>query len=534
VLGGLAGLLAAGVALGVAELVAGLIGPGSSPVVAVGNAAIALAPEPVKEFAIRTFGSNDKPALVTGTLIVIALYAVAVGLVALRHRRAGEIGVLLFGLVGIVAALTRPAGTTLDGLPSFVGAVVGVVALRVLIAPLRRPVAAPEIPATASRSAGDQPAEERPAEDAPAEQLPRERTGVDRRGFLVSGAVAVGVAVVAGGGGRLLQRRFDVATEREALTLPRPASPAPALPAGADLAPRVPGLTPLVTSGSSFYRVDTAITVPQIRPSSYRLALTGRFGRRRTFTLADLYRRPDLMERDVTLTCVSNEVGGDLAGNARWLGVPLGTFLRENDLRPEATQLVCRSTDGMTIGASAGAALDTPDAMLAIGMNGRPLPVAHGFPVRMIIPGQYGYVSACKWLASIEATTYDDYDPYWVRQGWAAQGPILIASRIDTPSPLRSYAAGRRSIAGVAWAQTRGIARVEVKVDDGEWTAARLAPDPGADVWRQWVLPFDFGRGSHTISVRATSADGELQTENRADPYPAGATGWHTVTVETT
>jgi DMSO/TMAO reductase YedYZ molybdopterin-dependent catalytic subunit len=169
--------------------------------------------------------------------------------------------------------------------------------------------------------------------------------------------------------------------------------------------------------------------------------------------------------------------------------------------------------------------------MLAIGMNGRPLPVAHGFPVRMIIPGQYGYVSACKWLAGIEATTYDDYDPYWVRQGWVAQGSIRLASRIDTPTPVRSYAAGRRSIAGVAWAQTRGIAAVEVKVDDGEWTAARLAPDPGVDVWRQWVLPFDFRRGSHTITVRATSADGEQQTETRADPYPAGATGWHTVTV---
>jgi DMSO/TMAO reductase YedYZ molybdopterin-dependent catalytic subunit len=504
-LGGLAGLLAAAVALGAAELVAGLIGPRSSPVVAVADAAIALTPQPVKEFAIRTFGSSDKLVLVVGTLVVIGLYAAAVGLLALRDRRAGEIGVLLFGLVGIVAAVTRPSATPLDGLPAFVGAGVGIAALRVLIAPLRRPAA---------------------------QAVPAVRSGVDRRSFLVAGTVALGAAVVTGGGGRLLQRRFDVATEREVLTLPRPASPAPALPAGADLARGVPGLTPLVTRSGDFYRVDTAITVPQIRPSSYRLALTGRFGQQRTFTLQDLYRRPDLIERDVTLTCVSNEVGGDLAGNARWLGVPLGTFLQEFDLRPEATQLVCRSSDGMTIGASARAALETPDAMLAIGMNGRPLPVDHGFPVRMIIPGQYGYVSACKWLTSIEATTYDDYDPYWVRQGWAAQGPIRLASRIDTPAG--SFRAGRRAIAGVAWAQTRGIAGVEVKVDDADWRPARLAPDPGLDVWRQWVLPFDFGRGPHTITVRATSADGERQTEAQADPYPAGATGWHTVRVVTT
>jgi DMSO/TMAO reductase YedYZ molybdopterin-dependent catalytic subunit len=515
-LAGLAGLLAAGVALGVAELVAGIVGAGSSPVVAVGNAAIALTPQPVKEFAIRTFGSNDKRALVTGTLIVLALYAVVVGLVALRRRVLGELGVVLFGLVGIVAALTRPSGTTLDALPSFLGAVVGVAALRALVAPLTRP----------------SPSSEPPAEEPGEPGTLRERTGLDRRGFLVRGGVALGAVVVAGGGGRLLQRRFDVASQRSALVLPRAASPAPALPRGADLARDVPGLTPLVTANRDFYRVDTAITVPQIPPSSYRLALTGRFGRRASFTLDDLYGRADLVERDVTLTCVSNEVGGTLAGNARWLGVPLGAFLHENGLRPDATQLVCRSTDGMTIGASARAALDTRDAMLAIGMNGEPLPVEHGFPVRMIIPGQYGYVSACKWLAGIEATTYEAYDAYWVGQGWARQGPIRLASRIDTPAPLRSFAAGRRAIAGVAWAQTRGIRTVEVKVDDGAWTAARLAPDQGADLWRQWVLPYDFRPGSHTIAVRATAADGELQTDRRAAPFPAGATGWHTVTVD--
>jgi DMSO/TMAO reductase YedYZ molybdopterin-dependent catalytic subunit len=505
---GLAGLLAAGVALGVGELVAGVVAPGSSPVVAVADAVVALTPEPVKQFGIRTFGTGDKPALVTGTLVVVALYAVLVGLLAERRPRAGDAGVALFGVVGILAAVTRPGSSAVDGLPSFAGALAGIVALRLLLARL--------VPVGAGGPAsGNGPV----------------RAG-GRREFLVAGGIALGAAVVTAGGGRLLQRRFDVAEERAALRLPRPASPAPALPAGADLARQVPDLTPLVTGNGGFYRVDTAIAVPQLRPRDYRLDLTGMFARRRTATLEDLYRRRDLVERDITLTCVSNEVGGDLAGNARWLGVPLGAFLREHGLDPAATQLVCRSSDGMTIGASARAALDTPDAMLAIGMNGVPLPVQHGFPVRMIIPGQYGYVSACKWLTSIEATTFEAYDAYWVQQGWGQQGSIRLESRIDTPAG--AFRAGRRAIAGVAWAQTRGIAKVDVKVDDADWAPARLAPDPGADVWRQWVLPHEFRAGPHTISVRATSADGELQTEERADPYPAGATGWHTVHVTAT
>jgi DMSO/TMAO reductase YedYZ molybdopterin-dependent catalytic subunit len=336
---------------------------------------------------------------------------------------------------------------------------------------------------------------------------------------------------VAGGGGRLLQRRFDVAEARAALTLPRPASPAPRLPAGADLARDVDGLTPLFTSNREFYRVDTAISVPQVRPADYRLSLTGMFDSPRSYTLAELFERDDVMERDITLTCVSNEVGGQLAGTARWLGVPLGALLRENGIRTDSNQLVCRSVDGMTIGAPTSSALQVEDAMLAFGMNGEPLPVEHGFPVRMLIPGLYGYVSACKWLARIEATTYDAFDAYWVERDWAAEGPIKIASRIDTPAPLRSFDAGRRAIAGVAWAQTRGIERVEVKVDDEDWIEAELSPQVDADLWRQWVLPYDFRAGSHTLTARATSTDGELQTDERAAPFPDGASGWHSIRV---
>ena len=212
----------------------------------------------------------------------------------------------------------------------------------------------------------------------------------------------------------------------------------------------------------------------------------------RSYTLPDLFERDDLIERDVTLTCVSNEVGGRLAGTARWLGVPLGAFLRENGIRSGSDQLVCRDVNGMTIGAPTRSALEVEDAMLAFGMNGEPLPVEHGFPVRMLIPGLYGYVSACKWLTGIEATTFDAFDAYWIERDWAAEGPIKVASRIDTPAPLREFPAGRRAIAGVAWAQTRGIASVEVRVDEEDWVEAELSPEVDADLWRQWVLPYDF------------------------------------------
>jgi DMSO/TMAO reductase YedYZ molybdopterin-dependent catalytic subunit len=546
-LAALSGLIAAAVALGVAELVAGLIGPASSPVIAVGNAAIPLTPEPVKSFAIRTFGEADKIALVVGTLVVIALYAVVVGLVGLRSRLLGYAGIALFGLVGFVAAVTRPAGGVLDGVPSLVGALVGVLALAALLATLSTRDAHPAavgLPtpggtgdgasaggATAASTAAS-------ADDRVLGRLrevlaagDRNGSAVDRRRFLVTSGVAVGAAAVTGGGGRLLQRRFAVAGERTDLALPTPSSPAQALPAGADLAERVPGLTPLFTANSDFYRVDTALTVPQLSPSSYSLTLTGMFDEPRSYTLAELFERDDLIERDITLTCVSNEVGGTLASTARWIGVPLGAFLREAGVQSGSDQLVCRSSDGMTIGTPTRSALDVEDAMLAIGMNGEPLPVENGFPVRMLIPGLYGYVSACKWLTDIEATTYGAFDAYWTERDWAIDGPIKVFSRIDTPAPLRQFPAGRQAVAGVAWAQTRGIARVEVKVDDAEFVDAELAPEVDADLWRQWVLPVDFAPGQHQLTVRATDRDGTVQTDQRVAPFPNGASGWHSIRV---
>ena len=524
-LGALAGLLAAAVALGVAELVAALVGPASSPVVAVGDVVITLTPEPVKAFAIRTFGQSDKLALVVGTLVLLAVYALLIGFLSLRRRGLGTAGILLFGAIGAVAAATRPAGGLLDAIPSVVGAIAGVLALRALTAPL-----------FVLEPAGPGP----DTDDALLDRLrvvlgsgDRKGVALDRRRFFVTSGVALGVAVVTGAAGKLLQQRFDVADARQDLQLPTPASPAPSLPAGADLAREVDDLTPLFTPNRDFYRVDTAISVPQIRPKDYRLTLAGMFDAPGTYTLADLFDRDDLIERDITLTCVSNEVGGLLAGNARWLGVPLGAFLRENGIRPESSQLVCRSADGMTIGAPTRTALDVDDAMLAFGMNGEPLPVEHGFPVRMVIPGLYGYVSACKWLTRIEATTFDAFDAYWVERGWAEQGPIKVASRIDTPRSLQTIPAGRRAVAGVAWAQGRGIERVEVKVDDDDWADAELAPDIGPDSWRQWRFAYEFRRGSHLLKVRATASDGEVQTDRSVPPFPDGASGWHTIRVIT-
>ena len=523
-----AGLLSAGVALGGAELVAGLIGPQSSPVVAVGDTVITLVPEPVKAFAIRTFGEHDKTALVVGTLVVLAVYAAVLGVLALRRRAVGVAGIALFGLVGAAAAVTGLAGGPLDALPALVGALAGTVALLALLAPLTVPA-----PGTADT---------RPGHEAPlAERLrtalgsgDRKGAGLDRRRFFLAGGAAAGAVVVTGGAGRLLLRRFDVGAARADLTLPAPASPAAPLPSGADLAPQVRGLTPLFTSNREFYRVDTAITVPQISPADYRLTLTGMFDSPRTYTLEDLLGRDDVVERDITLTCVSNTVGGRLAGTARWLGIPLGALLRENGIRSGSDQLVCRSSDGMTIGAPTRAALEVEDAMIAFGMNGEPLPVEHGFPVRMLIPGLYGYVSACKWMTGIEASTYGAFDAYWTRRDWAGQAPIKIASRIDTPAPLRRFPAGRRPIAGVAWAQTRGIGAVEVRVDDGPWLPAELSPQVDADLWRQWVLPHDFAPGSYQLTVRAISAEGEVQTDERAEPSPAGASGLHSIRVTAT
>ncbi|MFJ8931465.1 molybdopterin-dependent oxidoreductase [Streptomyces sp. NPDC102364] len=520
--GAVAGCVAGCAALAAAEPVAALVRPQVAPLTVVGGAAIDRAPTPVKEWAIRTFGTDDKPMLQLGIVAVLLLFACALGVVAVRHRRAGSAGVLLIGLVGAAAALTRPdAAGLLDALPSLVAAVVGALVLYWLSGLAARDRAADVVVAA-------------PTDEAAPAATPR--NPLARRPFLLAvGGTAVGsVAIGALGRGLAGSRGSGARASREALTLPAPASPAPPVPKGTQL--RIPGVSPFRTPNSDFYRVDTALVVPEVDAGTWRLRLHGKgVSRPVTFTLDDLLGR-DLIERDITLTCVSNEVGGPYAGNARWLGVPLATLLREAGVRPPqkggpADQLVARSVDGMTIGTPVDDVMDGRDALLAVGMNGQPLPFAHGFPVRMVVPGLFGYVSACKWLTDLELTTFDAYDPYWVKRKWARRAPIKTQARIDTPKPFAHPKTGTVMVAGVAWAQHRGIDKVEVRVDDGPWEAAELAAEDSRDTWRQWSYAWRATKGGHNLTVRATDRTGDVQTAQRAGTFPDGASGRHTVVV---
>nr|WTA67065.1 molybdopterin-dependent oxidoreductase [Micromonospora sp. NBC_00855] len=547
----LAGITAAAVAIGIAEPVAVLTGPRSAPLVAVGGVIVDAVPESLKQLAIDLFGTADKIALLVGTAVLLGAFAALFGVLAIRRLALGLAGIAAFGAIGVAAALTRPGADLADALPSLVGAGLGALVLWLFIAgPFElnpwswSPPTPPAGPAPASP--GDPVSSSGPVSPGgpvPAGSVPVTPAGptaavepagpaeVDpdsRRRFLTGSGVLLGTAVVAGLGGRWLAGRRGVSAARDAIRLPAPVAPAPAVPAGADLS--LTQLAPYVTPNFGFYRIDTALVVPQVDPDTWRLRIHGRVGKERTYSYADLLARP-LVERYVTLACVSNEVGGDLIGNARWLGVPLRELLDEVEPDDDADQVVGRSVDGWTCGTPTAALRDGRDALLAVGMNGEPLPVEHGFPVRMVVPGLYGYVSACKWVTELELTRFADFDAYWVPRGWSAQGPIKTQSRIDAPRGRNRLTTGPVTIAGVAWAQHRGIRRVEVRVDDGQWQEAALAPTVSVDTWVQWSWRWDATPGEHRLQVRATDATGETQTERTQDVVPDGATGWHTVTV---
>jgi DMSO/TMAO reductase YedYZ molybdopterin-dependent catalytic subunit len=499
------GILTALFALGIAEIPASLIDDRSSPLVAVGSAAIDRTPEWLKSFAIRTFGSNDKLALMVGMIAVILILAAVLGVASIRRPWIGLTGLWILAAVGAAAAFTRPTGSVLSMIPSIVGAFAGSYAFRWLLK-AAQPSGALESPTRPVEMPGD----------------------VDRRRFLFASLSIASAAVATGGLGRfLINRRFGVAeAARDALKIPAPADVAPSPPAGLD----TPGISPFITPNADFYRVDTALVIPRVDTNTWRLTIHGKVDREMELTFDDLMAR-DLIERDVTLACVSNEVGGHYIGNARWVGAPLKPLLEEAGVQEGADQIVSRSVDGFTVGTPTALTMDGRDAMLAISMNGETLPFTHGFPVRMIVPGLYGYVSATKWLTDIELTTFDAYDPYWVQRGWAQQAPIKTESRIDTPRALSEVKVGTVIVAGVAWAQHRGIERVEVRVDEGEWYEATLSTQDTTDTWRQWRWPWEATTGSHTLQVRATDAEGATQSEQRVTPFPDGATGWHTVVV---
>ncbi|SCF17906.1 DMSO/TMAO reductase YedYZ, molybdopterin-dependent catalytic subunit [Micromonospora saelicesensis] len=548
----LAGITAAAVAIGIAEPVAVLTGPRSAPLVAVGGVIVDAVPESLKQLAIDLFGTADKIALLVGTAVLLGGFAALFGVLAVRRLALGLAGIAAFGAIGVAAALTRSGADLADALPSLVGAGLGALVLWLFIGgPFELDPwtwSPPTPPAGRVSSAGSalpggpvSPGESVPV--SPAGPVPVTPAGptaavepvgpaeVDpesRRRFLTGSGVLLGTAVVAGLGGRWLAGRRGVSAARDAIRLPAPVAPAPAVPAGADLS--LTQLAPYVTPNFGFYRIDTALVVPQVDPDTWRLRIHGRVGRERTYSYADLLARP-LVERYVTLACVSNEVGGDLIGNALWLGVPLRELLDEVEPDDDADQVVGRSVDGWTCGTPTAALRDGRDALLAVGMNGEPLPVEHGFPVRVVVPGLYGYVSACKWVTELELTRFADFDAYWVPRGWSPQGPIKTQSRIDTPRGRNRLTAGPVTVAGVAWAQHRGIRRVEARVDDGPWQEAALAPTVSVDTWVQWSWRWDATPGEHRLQVRATDATGETQTERTQDVVPDGATGWHTITV---
>ncbi|HEU4492003.1 MAG TPA: molybdopterin-dependent oxidoreductase [Jiangellales bacterium] len=496
----LAGVVAVGAGLGVAELVAGWTGA-PTPVIAVGGEVVDRVPGPVKDWAVSTFGTADKAVLVVGVVVVLAALAAAAGVVAGRNRRAG-LG-LAAGLVVLaaLAVLGRPGSGVRDLLPTAVGGAVGLVALDLLVGRVPAPGAgAPDV------------------DDA-----------VSRRAFLRAvGLIALLGGVAAAGGRWLVGRRDDIEAARAGLVLPRPlpaAEPPPGT--GVDAAGAVPWRTP----NDRFYRIDTALSPPLVHPDEWRLRVHGLVERQAEVDFDGLVGR-GLVDRWVTLTCVSNEVGGALVGNALWTGVPVAALLAEVRPRADADMVLSTSVDGWTASTPLDVLGDGRDALLAVGMNGEPLPVRHGFPVRMVVPGLYGYVSATKWVIDLEVTRFDRAEAYWTSRGWSARAPVKTASRIDVPRAGARVPAGPVTVAGTAWAQHRGVEAVEVRVDGGPWGKARLAAVPSVDTWRQWAWEWDAPRGTHRLEARAVDGTGEAQTGAVAPPAPDGATGWHAVTVE--
>lgn len=497
-LAALSGVVAVGAGVAIAHFIAAFTGASASPLVAVGSAFIDLTPTWLKEFAVQRFGTADKPILIGSISAVLILMSALAGVLARRWRIVGCVTVGLVGVIAAIAAMSRPDATPIDVVPALVGALVAAGTLAWITRP-------------------------QPAADGSA------RRGPERRTVLLGSLVVAGGAVVIGVVGNVLGgslRNVDAA--RAAVKLPTPADPAPPLPTGVDV--KVDGVSPFRVSAEDFYRVDTALVVPAIVPDDWQLSVGGMVDEPYTLSYDELLGMP-MIERDLTLTCVSNEVGGQYVGNAVWLGVRLKDVLTRAGVSKSADQLFSRSSDGWTASTPMAAALDGRDAIIAVAMNGEPLPAEHGFPARMVIPGLYGFISATKWLVSLDASTYAQDEAYWTQRGWATDAPIRTMARVEVPRPLSTVQAGAIAIAGTAWAQHRGIERVEVQVDDEPWGEARLGAVPSVDTWRQWWIPWNAKPGRHTIRARATDKDGMTQPDARLTPFPSGAQGWHEVVV---
>ncbi|MGV0991240.1 MAG: molybdopterin-dependent oxidoreductase [Mycobacterium sp.] len=499
-----AGVAAAAVGVGVAQLLATFFSPAADVRTSVGSAVINLTPGPVKEWAIQTFGTSDKLFLTVMVLVVIAAVAAISALWEHSRLPLGSLAMMAGGAAGCAAVLTRPGAGIADIIPTVVGVACAVVVLRLLSA------------------SADAPQADDQASAAPVADPGR------RRSLMTLGFGAAGLA--AGVTGMVLTRRLrSVSAERGTLALPEPVSPA--APPPADVAPKGVELPSFITANDKFYRIDTALSVPQVSRADWKLRIHGMVDREVTYTFDDL-RQFEAIEKTVTLTCVSNPVGGDLISNATWVGYRVRDLLRAAGIRPDADMVLSTSIDGWTAGTPVEALTDDRDALLAVGMNGVPLPVEHGYPARLVVPGLYGYVSATKWLSDLELTRFDQAEAYWTRLGWSAKGPIKTESRIDVPRRGQRVPAGPTTFGGVAWAQHRGIKAVEVRIDDGPWQPAQLGAAYSNDAWRLWSFTWDAAPGPHAITVRATDNTGAVQTEEQAGVIPDGATGWHTVSFD--
>ena len=497
VAGAVAGL--AGIA--VSQLLAALLHARATPIQLVAEQVVERTPGPVAESLIHLVGRMDKPLLIAGVTLAILLLGAVAGILSARSRVLAN---LLFVLMGVVALLATASGGRLDpaGLVTVGGGVAAwLVVLNVLVDRLR--------PGSAADTGTD------PQADGAAG---------GRRGFLLAaGAVAAGALVLTGGARLVGRGRRAVEASRSRLRLPVSAG---RVPAGAHSS--VPGVPPWRTPNPDFYRIDTALVLPQVAAEDWRLRVHGMVDREVVVDFQGLVDR-GLTEAWVTLCCVSNEVGGDLIGNAWWSGVRIADLLAEAGVDPQADAVKQTSKDGWTCGTPLEVLTDDRQAMLAVAMNGRPLPIEHGFPVRMVVPGLYGYVSATKWLVDLEVTRFDRFDAYWTDRGWSELVPVKTQSRIDVPRQGAGVPAGALRIGGCAWAQHTGIATVEVRLDGGPWQPVHLGRVPGRDTWVQWSGELDVEPGDHALVVRATDRSGSTQTAVRAGVVPDGATGWHTV-----
>ncbi len=490
-----AGVAATASGLAAGHLIAALVAPSASPVVAIGRRVVDATPTPVKEWAVATLGTADKAVLIGGVVLVTLALGAVVGLASRRGLAWGTAAGGALALVALIAAPGADASFPAWAIPAPVAFGVG----SLVLARLR----------------------------AHAESWVETGSGASRRALLrgsaISGGAAVAVALLGESVTRTVRPGLAVAPE------PTPAVPVgPSTPLPSGLAD-APGVSPLFTPNADFYRIDTALTIPVVDANTWRLSIGGMVDAPFSITWPELVAM-DAIERDVTLACVSNDVGGEYIGNARWRGVAVAGLLARAGVQSGADQVLSRSVDGFTVSTPIEALTDGRGAMLAYAMNGAALPPVHGFPVRLLTPGLYGFVGATKWVMSLKVTTYGRDPAYWTERGWATDSPILPSSRIETPRG-GSVGRGAVKVGGVAWAHGVGVGGVQVRVDRGSWQDATLGPDAGIECWRQWVWSWDAPVGVHTLQCRVLDADGRPQSENPLPPFPSGASGLHTIQV---